>query len=55
MQVSVYSDNGTTYFYNPDEQLSSQLATGGVRAKEKKRETKIQKKRDFTYCDVRRV
>ena len=32
-QVSVYSDNGTTYFYNPDEQLSSQLATGGVRSK----------------------
>jgi len=29
-QVSVYSDNGTTYFYNPDEQLSSQLATGGA-------------------------
>jgi len=29
-QVSVYSDNGTTYFYNPDEQLSSQLSTGVV-------------------------
>jgi len=29
-QVSVYSDNGTTYFYNPDEQLASQLTTGGV-------------------------
>ena len=30
LQVSVYSDNGTTYFYNPDEQLSSQLTTGVV-------------------------
>jgi len=29
-QVSVYSDNGTTYFYNPEEQLASQLTTGGV-------------------------
>jgi len=29
-QVSVYSDNGTTYFYNPDEQISSQLTTGVV-------------------------
>ena len=28
----MYSDNGTTYFYNPDEQLASQLTTGGVSA-----------------------
>ena len=35
LQVSVYSDNGTTYFYNPDEQLSSQLATGGVSPRKK--------------------
>lgn len=29
-QVSVFSENGTTYFYNPEENLSSQLSTGGV-------------------------
>jgi len=27
-QVSVFSENGTTYFYNPDETVSSQLSTG---------------------------
>eukprot|EP00092_Neocalanus_flemingeri_P018699 GFUD01020252.1.p1 GENE.GFUD01020252.1~~GFUD01020252.1.p1 ORF type:complete len:676 (-),score=192.43 GFUD01020252.1:658-2685(-) len=29
-QVSVFSENGTTYFYNPDESLSSQLSTGVI-------------------------
>jgi len=29
-KVSVFSENGTTYFYNPDESLSSQLSTGQV-------------------------
>ena len=31
VQVSVFSENGTTYFYNPDETLPSQLSTGQVR------------------------
>ena len=26
----MFSENGTTYFYNPEENLSSQLSTGGV-------------------------
>ena len=29
-QVSVFSENGTTYFYHPEEQVSSQLSTGAV-------------------------
>jgi len=29
-QVSVFSENGTTYFYNPDETLSTQLSTGVI-------------------------
>jgi len=29
-QVSVFSENGTTYFYHPEEAVSSQLSTGGV-------------------------
>jgi len=29
-QVSVFSENGTTYFYHPEESLSSQLSTGAV-------------------------
>jgi len=29
-QVSVFSEGGTTYFYNPDESLSSQLSTGAI-------------------------
>ena len=29
-QVSVFSENGTTYFYNPEESLSSQLSTGVI-------------------------
>jgi len=29
-QVSVFSENGTTYFYNPDETISSQLSTGVI-------------------------
>jgi len=29
-KVTVFSENGTTYFYNPDESLPSQLSTGQV-------------------------
>ena len=29
-QVSVFSENGTTYFYHPEESVSSQLSTGVV-------------------------
>ena len=29
-QGSVFSENGTTYFYHPEEAVSSQLSTGGV-------------------------
>ncbi|XP_023349501.1 PAN2-PAN3 deadenylation complex subunit pan3 isoform X4 [Eurytemora carolleeae] len=29
-KVTVFSENGTTYFYNPDETLPSQLSTGQV-------------------------
>ena len=29
-QVSVFSENGTTYFYHPEETISSQLSTGVV-------------------------
>ena len=29
-QVSVFSENGTTYFYHPEEAVSSQLSMGGV-------------------------
>ena len=29
-QVSVFSENGTTYFYQPEESMSSQLSTGVV-------------------------
>lgn len=29
-QVSVFSENGTTYFYQPEEGVSSQLSTGVV-------------------------
>ena len=28
--VSVFSENGATYFYHPEEAVSSQLSTGGV-------------------------
>ena len=30
VQVSVFSENGTTYFYQPEEGVSSQLSTGVV-------------------------
>merc|ERR1719189_155173 len=29
-QVSVFSENGTTYFYHPEESISSQLSTGVI-------------------------
>ena len=29
-QVSVFSENGTTYFYQPEEGMSSQLSTGVI-------------------------
>jgi hypothetical protein len=30
-KVAIFSDNGTTYFYNPEETLPGQLSTGQVR------------------------